>query len=78
MKCIRCNKDLKYIGRGRPPKYCESCAYDVKSEKTLEIIRKKRFFINRLGTSDFSSHFSGDFDKELEDIKKEKKRLGLY
>ena len=30
-----------------------------------------------VGTTDFSSHFSGDFDKETEEIDKEFKKLRL-
>ena len=77
MICERCGIEIEYVGRGRPPKYCESCAYKTKSEQTIEIVRKRRFFKNNLGTSDISSHFCGDFDRELEIIRKERKRIGL-
>ena len=77
MKCKRCSKDITYLGRGRPPKYCSDCAYIVKLEQNLSYLKKRRFFIGKLGTSNFSSHFSGDFKKEMSDIKKEKERIGI-
>ena len=58
---------------GRPKKYCGSCA----KKKKLQQMRWHRWKQRYWGTTSFSQKRKKDFDKELEDIKKEKKRLRL-
>lgn len=79
--CEECAADIEYKGRGRFPKYCKRCAYKVDLRKSKRRSKKRReenkYLGLNVGTTDFSSQFSGNFKKEQEEIDKEFKKLKL-
>ena len=75
MFCKICNVEIFYSGRGRPRKYCIKCSDFL--DRKHKILYKKRLREQRrirginIGTTDFSSHFCGNFLKEYKEIQKE-------
>ena len=84
MNCKRCEKYIgEYAGRGRPPKYCKSCAYTKHLKDMADLVASKRKYFKELGTTNISSEMSKsednepNFKKEASIVKKELKKLGL-
>ena len=69
--CRICGIRFKRVTNNQ--KYCNKCAIEVNRKKARIRLRRKR----ELGTSDFFEHRCKDFDREYEEIQKEKKRIGL-
>lgn len=83
MKCRKCGDDIKYKGRGRPPKYCKSCAYIVNLEKERKRQKMKRKYQEELGTRNFGSKMkrndddTPNFTAERRAIRKELRDIGV-
>jgi len=91
--CIDCKNEFIYLGSGklRKPR-CNICNEELNRKRWRKASKKWRQTergqkyqkernrvnkLNILGTTSLGSHFSGDFEKERNIIKKEKHRLGL-
>ena len=71
-----------YIGehtgkRGRPRKYCMSCAYWQHLETMKRWVKKRRKYTEELGTTNISPKMNTDFKKEARIVKSEFRKLKL-
>ena len=70
-KCVVCGSEFE--SNSNRQIYCKQCNKD----KRLRQMRHYVWKLRNLGTTPFHEHRHSDFSKEYEDIKREKKRLGL-
>jgi hypothetical protein len=73
--CIMCGADISYLHGNR--KYCYTCAKSAEAEVFRKKAHRYRMEGKILGTGFLGPHRNEDFDAELKEIKREKKRLGL-
>lgn len=71
MFCKRCKKRI--LRKSPRQKYCKKCAYEIDKYKKMMRMRRKR----SLGESTLWSHPYSDFEKEIQAIRREKKRIGI-
>jgi len=79
--CQICGVMIQYCGRGRYPKFCEKCAYEVKLMKVrllkFEQRRREAFRKHNLGTTNLFEKRHTDFGAEYNIIRKEIYKLKL-